>query len=490
MHNEKRLRARDREFLDTVKRAIFVNPFSDDRRKIDLQIMEMLPELDISKGEGELAQKVAAKLSELVGDKDHAIAAYQEEDKELLKYGVLFSVYHRFCDDLDRLIIKQKKAGSASCQVEFAEECLTMMARQGIREQEAVRFFGLFFQLRRAFYFINLIVGESHCMKELRLSLWNNVFTHDIGLYERYLWDRMEDFSTMLLGETGTGKGMAATAIGRSGFIPYDSCKGCFAESFTRAFVSLNLSQYPEQLLESELFGHQKGSFTGAVDSHEGGFARCSPHGAIFLDEIGEVSVPVQIKLLGVLQERTFCAVGSHQQQRFQGRVIGATNQNLNSLRLAGRFRDDFYYRLCSDIIQVPPLRQRLQDDPVELTRLLTRTIERILGTSAPDLVESVRVTIHQTLPADYHWPGNVRELEQCVRRILLKQGYEGDSGKNGRGDSTMQLLIDMEQGTITIRELSSLYCKQLHQRLGSYEAVARKVGIDRRTVKKYIDSW
>src|SRR5678815_4546992 len=198
-------------------------------------------------------------------------------------------------------------------------------------------------------------------MKELRRQLWQNVFTHDMRRYERHLWNRMEDFSTMLLGETGTGKGAAAAAIGRSGFIPFDEKHRCFAESFTRSFISLNLSQFPETLIESELFGHCKGAFTGAVEAHEGVFTRCSPHGAIFLDEIGDVSVPIQIKLLQVLQERTFCPVGSHEPLRFRGRVIAATNRSLDSLRKRDLFRQDFFYRLCSDMIEVPPLRLRLQ---------------------------------------------------------------------------------------------------------------------------------
>ena len=117
----------------------------------------------------------------------------------------------------------------------------------------------------------------------------------------------------MLLGETGTGKGTAAAAIGRSGYIPFDERQGRFAESFMRGFIALNLSQFPETLIESELFGHRKGAFTGAVEAHQGVLARCSPYGAIFLDEIGDVPVPVQIKLLQVLQERTFCPVGSHE---------------------------------------------------------------------------------------------------------------------------------------------------------------------------------
>src|SRR5213594_4209634 len=101
-----------------------------------------------------------------------------------------------------------------------------------------------------------------------------------------------------------------------------------------RGFIALNLSQYPETLIESELFGHKKGAFTGAIEAHDGLFTRCSSYGAIFLDEIGEVSAPVQIKLLQVLQERTFSPVGSHEKLKFRGRVIAATNKPLEHLRL------------------------------------------------------------------------------------------------------------------------------------------------------------
>ncbi|HID70417.1 MAG TPA: hypothetical protein EYP35_08165 [Desulfobacterales bacterium] len=119
-----------------------------------------------------------------------------------------------------------------------------------------MHYFALFFQMRRAYFFIQRsLIGYSSAMKQLRAQLWNNIFTCDINRYTKGLWRRMEDFSTLLLGETGTGKSLAAAAIGRSGYIPFDLKKSCFKDNFATAFVSRNLSQYSEQLIESELFG-------------------------------------------------------------------------------------------------------------------------------------------------------------------------------------------------------------------------------------------
>jgi transcriptional regulator with PAS, ATPase and Fis domain len=296
----------------------------------------------------------------------------------------------------------------------------------------------------------------------------------------------MEDFSTLLLGETGTGKGTAAAAIGRSAFIPFDERRGCFAESFARNFIALNLAQFPETLIESELFGHRKGAFTGAVESHGGLLARCSPHGAIFLDEIGDVSVPIQIKLLHVLQERTFSPVGSHDQVRFRGRVIAATNRALDSLRGEGLFREDFFYRLCSDMIEVPPLRQRLREDGEELVRLVGHILTTTVGERGEELIGSVVDTIRRTVGDDYRWPGNVRELEQAVRRVLLTGSYH--PGRSSGGEPGRPAwLIEAEAGRLDADGVLAGYCRQLHAELGSYEAVAGRTRLDRRTVRKYV---
>jgi DNA-binding NtrC family response regulator len=371
--------------------------------------------------------------------------------------------------------------------VDFAGEVIALLKRRGFDHREARRYFAIFYQLRRAFYFIvRGLVGVSPCMAELRRHLWNNIFTRDVGLYERHLWNCMEDFSTLLLGETGTGKGTAAAAIGRSGFIPFDEKRGCFAESFARNFISLNLAQFPETLIESELFGHRKGAFTGAVESHEGLLARCSPHGAIFLDEIGDVGIPIQIKLLHVLQERTFSPVGSHEQVRFRGRVIAATNKPLDTLRSEGLFREDFFYRLCSDMIEVPPLRQRLREDPDELSRLVSHILRLTVGDKGEELNDAVVATIRGEVGEDYRWPGNVRELEQAVRRVLLTGEYQPEAS-DAKAAGRPAWLIEAEAGKLDADAVLAGYCRQLHTELGSYEAVAGRTRLDRRTVRKYI---
>ena len=324
-------------------------------------------------------------------------------------------------------------------------------------------------------------------MEQLRARLWTNLFSHDIRWYDEFLWDRLEDFSTLLIGETGTGKGAAAAALGRSAYIPFDDRRGAFAESFVRGFTSLNLSQFPPALLESELFGHRKGAFTGAVEEHEGVLARCSPHGAIFLDEIGEVGTAVQIKLLTVLQDRLFTPVGSHERLTFRGRVIAASNRPLAALRGPDGLRPDFFYRLCSDVIEVPGLHQRLQARPAELGELVRLLTARLAGEEADELAAHVEKQLRTEPGRDYAWPGNVRELEQAVRRVLLTGRYTPPPAPASAADPAAALATQFRGGALTAEQLLAAYCRQLHGQLGTYEAVAARVQLDRRTVRKYI---
>jgi transcriptional regulator with PAS, ATPase and Fis domain len=149
--------------------------------------------------------------------------------------------------------------------------------------------------------------------------------------------------------------------------------------------------------------------------------------------------------------------------------------------------RDDFFYRLSSDIITVPPLRQRIQEDPGELDDLLTLLVERMLGQPFQEVTNMVYDIINRQLEDGYSWPGNVRELEQCVRSVLLNQSYEGRSEAKTT-DLASEIKEGIDAGTVDAQRLLSGYCYLLYSRHGTYEEVARRTMLDRRTVKKYIE--
>ncbi len=481
------LSGEDRAFFELVASAAFENPFGPRRHEIDLRLAEVTGQTERQRLLEQVIARVGARIETLAGGQAVRLPMLSEADRPLVQWALLFVRFHQSASAIDEHIEQQLVAGAEPCPAAFGPTLLDQLVADGMPAPDATRMLGVFFQMRRAFYFIDrALTGDSPCMRSLRQALWNNIFTHDVSRYERWLWDKMEDFSTIVLGETGSGKGTAAAAIGRAGFIPYAPRKGRFTESFTHAFTAVNLSQFPASLLESELFGHVKGAFTGAIDRYAGAFSRCSPHGAVFLDEIGEVSVPVQIKLLQVLQEREYSPVGSHQPQRFSGRVIAATNRDLDALRRSGKFRDDFYYRLCSDVIEVPSLRQRLAEDPRELARLVDTVVTRTVGEPVATLGEEVCAAIGRELPANYPWPGNVRELEQCVRRVLMTRRYRGDRANLG-ADRRERLRRGLDSGDIPARELVRDYCRLLYDRHQTYEEVARRTGLDRRTVKRHV---
>lgn len=207
--------------------------------------------------------------------------------------------------------------------------------------------------------------------------------------------------STVLIrGETGTGKEVVARAI--------------HAQSQRAAgpFVAVNCSAIPPELLESELFGHRKGAFTGALTDRVGRFELAS-RGTLFLDEVGDMPLELQAKMLRVLQERTITRVGCNDAISVTARVLSATHCQLEQAVKDGRFREDLYYRLNVVPLTIPPLRQRPDDIPLLLTTLIARA-QRDLGVT----VEFTQLAIDQL--AGYHWPGNVRELANLVERMSV----------------------------------------------------------------------
>jgi two-component system response regulator PilR (NtrC family) len=206
--------------------------------------------------------------------------------------------------------------------------------------------------------------------------------------------------STVLIsGESGTGKELIARAI------HYNSDR-------RGKFVSINCGALPETLLESELFGHERGAFTGAIREKRGLFQEAD-RGTIFLDEIGETSLAMQIKLLRVLQERTVRRVGSNQESPVDVRVIAATNRDLSESIREGTFREDLFYRINVIPIELPPLRTRKEDIPLLVDHFIEKFCARMEVPRKRISADAMRAI------EKYHWPGNVRELENVVERMI-----------------------------------------------------------------------
>ena len=208
------------------------------------------------------------------------------------------------------------------------------------------------------------------------------------------------DANVLVTGESGTGKEVVARHIHHH------------STRRTKPFVPLNCGAIPPDLLESELFGHEKGAFTGAITSRQGRF-EMADSGTLFLDEIGDMSLPMQVKLLRVLQERSFERVGSNKSISVNVRIIAATHVNLEQAILDGRFREDLFYRLNVFPIETPPLRDRAEDLPLLVNDLVTR-----LGHEGRGSIRFTHAAVEWL--STYGWPGNVRELANLVERLAI----------------------------------------------------------------------
>lgn len=350
--------------------------------------------------------------------------------------------------------------------------------------QEAPHLFASAFQIRRAFHNIfGSLVGGSAPMARLRAAIWQSIFTHDLARYRRGLFARMADFATLVIGPSGTGKELVARAIALSRYVPYEPKRGGFAGDFSAGFFPLNLAALSPTLIESELFGHRRGAFTGALADRAGWMEVCPPSGAVFLDEIGEVGTDIQVKLLRVLQSRTFQPLGGTDSKRFAGKIIAATNRDLPAEIRAGRFREDFYYRLCSDQLTTPSLREQLDASAGELETLVRHIAGKLLDEDeAETFTRETLAWIERNLGARYAWPGNFRELEQCVRNLVLRGDYR-PAGPLVRGGSE-DWNVFIEAGALTAEELLRRYTRIVHAQAGTIEETARRLDLDRRTVK------
>ena len=260
------------------------------------------------------------------------------------------------------------------------------------------------FLLRRCFYVANLEKEYRDMQQRSGAEVFEGMLGTSAQMQEVFAAIRKVATASapvLLLGESGTGKEMAAEAIHRR------------SSRKDGPFIAINCNAIPENLLESELFGHEKGSFTGAHMQRKG-LIENAAKGTLFLDEIGDLPLPIQVKLLRFLQEQTFMRVGGRQEIQSDVRIIAATNADLKQAMANGKFREDLYFRLAVVVIDLPPLRERGDDVATMATEFLHRFAAQAGKTELTFTPETLRAV------SRHPWPGNVRELQNRIQRAVI----------------------------------------------------------------------
>lgn len=421
---------------------------------------------------------------------DESKSSLHDAELGLYEDLCLYALFARYELSLYELAIdesgKTKRAGFYPAFKRDFERLLVeprLPLPSGLNAPGALAFF---FQIRRAFHYIfRYLLGVSRPIAELRAETWHSVFTHDLRRYRASVYRHMADIPTLIVGPSGTGKDLVAQAIGYSRYLAFDETKLAFVETFSAQFHALNVSALSRGLIESELFGHRRGAFTGALEDRQGFFELCGPDGTVFLDEIGDLSPELQVKFLRVLQTREFQRIGESKPRMFLGKLAAATHRDLDEGLEAGWFREDLYYRLCADRIQTPTLRERIEADGRELLLMVSVLSERIAGPEhGPALAKEVLAWVDRELGPSYGWPGNVRELEQCVRNVLVRRRYRPARRAPKVGELDRALL----ESNLGAEALLDRYAALVYAQTKSYVETGRRLGLDRRTAKDRAD--
>ncbi|QDU97279.1 sigma 54-interacting transcriptional regulator [Lignipirellula cremea] len=494
----------ERRFLGLLSRMSHANPFLPERIELERELLgdDAVSTAPVWSKESDLVsdraniEKLFARVEPLANRLRERMAegaTAEPGDLDLYDDLILYLLYYRFHDEF-RTAIANSQDVAAPPVVPHWEPFLETFrryyetpGRPAPVAHDPAHLFAGFFQVRRAFHHIyHFIVGASMPAARLRAAVWQSIFTHELRRYRRTLYKSLGDITTLISGPSGTGKELVARAIGLSRYIPFDVKQRRFTELFHASFYPLNLSALSPTLIESELFGHCRGAFTGAVGDRQGWLEVCTPLGTVFLDEIGELDPSIQVKLLRVLQSRMFQRLGESSDRRFPGKIIAATNRDLAADMLSGSFRQDFYYRLCSDMIRTPALHEQLADQPADLYNLVRFITQRIADEEAESIAQEVVEWIEGHLGSDYPWPGNIRELEQCVRNVMIRREYlPPPCAPTPTVHPISEALARCE---LSADQLLRMYCTYAYQKIGSFEQTAKALQLDRRTVKSKVD--
>jgi DNA-binding NtrC family response regulator len=520
---------------EAIAGIVRVNPFLEarielERRALGDEFKEEGPVIRFRPGEREedlfgnlpamrgRAEILATKIRQLL------VTDYEASQQELEIYEdlVLYLLYSRYMSALGGLVVKSLRTVGWGGEVEeqlwnrFVEDFEHYFRPPSVTlpsDYEVRVIMAGFFQVERAFTHIySRIIGGSEPAVRLRAAVWQSVFTRDMRQYIRSLHRMMADMPTLIVGPSGSGKELVARAIGESGFIPFDPGTLRFEVNPAETYIPLSLAALAPTLIDSALFGHVKGAFPTAYKDREGWLQKCGEYGAVFLDEIGDLDGTIQIKLLRVLETRSFHRVGSTDTLSFKGKIIAATNRDLWAEMQAGRFRHDLYYRLCADQVETPSLAEQLAARPEDLTEMvrfiawgvLVKQTDgangSVLGSVADnrsqedveELTKEVVAWIDSKLGRGYAWPGNFRELGQCVRNIMIRGSYcpasRGRNPSDGPG-SVEELLRQVRDVTISVDGLLGRYYALAYHRCDENLAAAgRRLGVDRRVVRDKLD--
>ena len=418
---------------------------------------------------------------------------FSDVDKLLYIDLVYTNLYFQFRTRFNETIDQSKNKDLCSIKINYyqefterARELFTPLISGHTNFEPVERIFAGLFQIRRAYRSIaDYIIGRSPAIKNLRRQIWESIFSHNFDRYRQSLFQYMHLIACMITGPTGSGKELVARAIGSSRFISFNSKSLQFVCDPKASFYPINLSAMPVTLIESELFGHKRGAFTGATEDRAGWLEICPEDGTVFLDEIGEIDPEIQVKLLRVLQTREFNRIGEEKVREFKGKLIAATNRNMCDEIREGNFRQDLYYRICSDQIATPGLAEQIQSSSDALKDLIDFISNRILiEGDVEEFSNFAQQYIQENIPTDYSWPGNVRELEQCLHNLLIRGSYQPiDIQKKDQVD----LLKESFQKKRSLQEVTEMYCTYVYNQTENYQETARLLNVDHRTVKKYI---
>jgi len=487
----------DRRFLTSVSKLAYCNPFLPERTEYERAALgkdyvARQAVWSASVADPEAANPNVARLHarlepviEKVCGRAGSAALANEQDRAAYEDSVHHLLYLRY---YPRFVAARE---SWAFYRDFAEDWERLLsARLAVFETaaEAPHFFACFRQVQRAFHHIfDNIIGNSMPAARLRASVWQSIFTYDLRRYRRTLFSRMRDFATLITGPSGTGKELVARAVAGSCYVPFDAARRRFADPPGEPFVAINIAALSPALIESELFGHRRGSFTGAVGDRKGWLESSPAAGSVFLDELGEMELLLQVKLLRVIETRKFSAVGDTAVREFSGKLIAATNRDLPAEIRAGRFREDLYYRLCADLVRTPSLREQIEDSPEVLRDLVLFMVRRAVGDEAERCFPEVEAWVQTHLPAGYDWPGNYRELEQCVRNVIIRGSYRPIADQREPGNLFLARFLN---GELEADEVISYYAALVYRKAGTYEETARRMGLDRRTVKARVETF